>query len=91
MFKRIALHTFVIHRQKAMISTVQLCENLFETMVMFSISGEELESVQTHTLDEARKTHSEIVRRYDDMLYNDSIDKCLGFPKRQYITPVVTC
>lgn len=88
---RIGLHTFWFCNAKAMISTVQLEENLFETMVMFD-DGDELECIRTHTLADAKKTHNEVMNRWNDRIYEGSTAKLLGAPNLgQFVTPVVTC
>lgn len=88
---RIALHTFIFCNAPARISTVQLADNLYETMVMFD-DGDELEVIQTETLAEARKTHNEVMHRWNDRLYEGSIAKLLGAANYgQFVTPVVTC
>jgi hypothetical protein len=88
---RIGLHRFFIHGMKAHISTVQLGADLFETMVLYE-DGDELECIRTHTLEDARRTHNEVMRRYNDRLYECSVQKLLGMPNLgQFVTPVVTC
>lgn len=87
----IGLHTFVYLNTTAMISTVQLEENLFETMVMFD-DGDELECIRTRTLADAKKTHNEVMHRWNDRIYEGSTAKMLGAPNLgQFVTPVVTC
>lgn len=88
---RIGLHTFVFCNTNAMISTVQLSENLFETMVMFA-DGDELECIRTATLADAKKTHNEVMRRWNDRIYEGSTAKLLGAPNLgQFVNPIVTC
>lgn len=88
---RIALHTFVFCNTPAMISTVQLDKTTFETMVMFD-DGDEIESFRTGTVEEARKTHNEVMHRWNDKLYEGSTAKLLGAVNYgQFVTPVVTC
>lgn len=88
---RIGLHTFWFCNTKAMISTVQLEANLFETMVMFD-DGDELECIRTNTLADAKKTHNEVMHRWNDRIYEGSTAKLLGAPNLgQFVTPVVTC
>lgn len=89
---RIGLHTFWFCNAKAMISTVQLEENLFETMVMFADDCEELECIRTSTLADAKNTHNEVMNRWNDRIYEGSTAKLLGTPNLgQFVTPVVTC
>ena len=88
---RIALHTFTFCNAPARISTVQLYADLFETMVMFD-DGEEIEVFETSTLEAARKTHNEVMHRWNDRLYEGSTAKLLGAANfGQFVTPVVTC
>lgn len=88
---RIGLHTFVIFNTPAMISTVQLGENLFETMVLFE-DGEDLEEIRTHTLEDARRTHNEVVNRWNDRVYEGSTAKLLGAANYgQFVKTVVAC
>lgn len=91
MFKRIGLHTFTIHNTAARVSTVQITENMFETMVMYD-DGEEIEVVTTHTLSEAKKTHNEIMNKYNDLIYENSIAKLLGAENYgQFVHTIVAC
>ena len=88
---RIGLHTFWFCNTEAMISTVQPEDDLYETMVMFA-DGDELECIRTHTLADARKTHNEVMHRWNDRIYEGSTAKLLGVPNLgQFVTPVVTC
>lgn len=90
-FNRIGLHKFTYCNAPAVISTVQLAEDLFETMVMYD-DGDELECIQTATVEEARKTHNEVMHRWNDRVYGGSIQKLLGVVNYgQFVTPVVTC
>ena len=89
--QRIALHTFYFCNAPARVSTVQLGENLFETMVMFD-DGEEIEVFRTSSLGEARAKHNETMLRWNDRLYEGSTAKLLGVANvGQFVTPVVTC
>lgn len=88
---RIALHTFTFCNHPARISTVQLYADLFETMVMFD-DGDEIEVFETSTIEDARKTHNEVMHRWNDRLYDGSTAKLLGVANLgQFVTPVVTC
>lgn len=90
-FKKIGLHTFTIYNSPAMISTVQLDEDEFETMVMYS-DGVELESVTTSTLADAKKAHNNFVVKYNDMIYHGGIAKLLGAENRgQFVKTVIAC
>lgn len=89
--KRIALHKMNIFKANAIISTVQLSESEFETMVMFDY-GEEIECFTTHTLNDAKTKHNTTVNKWNDKIYNGSIEKNLGFENYgQFVTPVITC
>lgn len=91
MFNRIALHTFWFCNHKAMISTVQLEADLYETMVMYE-DGDELDCIFSHTLADAKKTHNEVMNRWNDRAYDGSTAKLLGVPNLgQFVTPIVTC
>ena len=88
---RIGLHTFVIYNTPAIISTVEISPNEFETMVMFE-DGDELECIRTYTLADARKTHNEVTNRWNDRVFKGSTAKLLGMPNLgQFVIPVVTC
>lgn len=88
---RIALHTFIFCNNRAMISTVQLSAGLYETMVMFD-DGDELECIRTTTIQDAKKTHNEVMHRWNDKIYEGSSAKLLGAVNYgQFVTPVVTC
>lgn len=90
-YKRIALHEMVWCRRKAMISTVQISDTHFETMVMYN-DGTELESFHTGTLKEARRVHNEAVMRWNDKIYEGSTAKCLGIENLgQFVKTVVAC
>lgn len=93
MFNRIALHTFWFCNHKAMISTVQLEPDLFETMVMYEDGlFDELDCIRTRTIADAKKTHNEVMNRWNDRVYEGSTAKLLGVPNLgQFVTPVVTC
>lgn len=87
----IGRHTMIAFNHPAIISTIQLGDNLYETMVMFD-DGEELECIRTRTLADAKRTHNEVMNRWNDHLYEGSVAKCLGFPNiGQFVHPVVTC
>lgn len=89
--KRIGLHTFNIFNTDAMISTVQLGENEFETMVMFD-DGDELECIRTKNVADAKKTHNEMVNKYNDRVYEGSTAKLLGAVNYgQFVKTVVAC
>lgn len=91
MFEKIGFHKFVIFRAPAIISTVKLSEDNYETMVMFE-GGEEIESFHTSTIEEAKKKHDEIASKWNDKVYDGSIDKCLGVPNYgQFVVPVIDC
>ena len=87
---RIALHTMFIYNNKAMISTVKI-GNIYETMVMFD-DGDELESFRTDSLDEAKSTHNKLMHKYNDMIYEGSLQKHLGVANLgQFVKTVVSC
>lgn len=89
--KRIGLHTCRINNAPARISTIQLCADEFETMVMFDY-GEEIECFRTTNIEDARKMHNKVMRRWNDRLYEASIAKVLGFENYgQFVHPVVKC
>ena len=61
-------------------------------MVLFEEDGEELECVRSDTLEEARKTHIRIMHKYNDLIYDGSIAKCLGFANiGQFVKTVKAC
>ena len=80
--ERIALHTFYIYNEPAMINTVNMF-GTYETMVMMD-DGDELESYRTKSLEEARATHNRLVHEYNDRLYDGTIRgrllKAIGEP-----------
>lgn len=89
--KRIALHKMNIFKANAIISTVQIAENEFETMIMFD-DGEEIECFTTQTLEQAKEKHNETVSKWNDKIYDGSINKDLGFENYgKFVIPVVTC
>lgn len=89
--ERIGLHKMVFCNAKAIISTVKLGVNNYETMVMYE-DGEEIESFRTSTESEAKAKHNETMNKWNDKIYDDSIDKCLGFSNLgQFVKPIVTC
>lgn len=89
--KRIGLHTFNFCGADAMVSTVQVSANEFETMALYA-DGDEIESKTTNSLAEARKAHNAMMTKYNDMLYNDSLQKALGLPNLgQFVHTVVAC
>ena len=88
--KHIALHSFYFCNAKARVSTVQLSEHEFETMVMFD-DGDELEQIITSNRKDACKTHNEVMHRWNDKLYEGSTAKLLGAANiGQFMHPVVT-
>ena len=90
MTERIALHTMVIYNTKAMISTVKIFGE-YETMVMFE-DGDEIESRTSATFEEARKAHNELVRKYNDKIYEGSTAKLLGAVNLgQFVHTVKAC
>ena len=88
---RIALHTFVFCNTPARISTVEICKDLYETMVMFD-DGDELEVHRTSNRADACRTHNEVMHRWTDRIYEGSTAKLLGAPNYgQFVTAVVAC
>lgn len=77
MFERIALHEMIYCNHKAVISTVKIFDE-YETIVMFLNDGEEIEIARSKTLDEAKEKHNDLVKKYNDIIYNGSISKNLG-------------
>lgn len=90
--ERVGLHTMTYLREPARVSTVKLADGVYETIVMWD-DGEEIESpVRTATLEDARALHNETMRRWNDRLYEGSIDKLLGFANLgQFVKPVKMC
>lgn len=90
--ERIGLHTMRYLQEPARVSTVKLDDGVYETIVMWD-DGEEIEPpARTETLDEARALHNETMRRWNDKLYDGSIDKLLGFGNVwQFVKPIVMC
>ena len=89
--KRIGLHKFVWLNTKAIISTVQLSDNEFETMVMFE-DGDEIECVHTNSAKDAAKKHNELMNKWNDKVYEGSTQKLLGVPNYgQFVDTVVAC
>lgn len=90
MTERIALHTMYLYDTKAMISTVKVLGR-YETMVMF-YDGDELECIKSQTLEDAKRTHNELVRKYNDKIYEGSTAKLLGAVNLgQFVHTVVAC
>ena len=90
MTERIALHTMVIYNTKAMISTVKVFGE-YETMVMFE-DGDEIESITSASLGDARKAHNELVNKYNDKIYEGSTAKLLGVENLgQFVHTVKAC
>ena len=90
--ERIALHTMHYLQHPARVSTVKLCDGLYETIVMWD-DGEEIEPPErTATMEEARELHDATMRRWNDRLYDGSIDKLLGVANLgQFVKPVSMC
>jgi hypothetical protein len=89
--KRIGLHEFYYCNTKAIISTVQLSDNEFETMAMFE-DGDELECVRTHDAKTAAKKHNEIMHKWNDKIYEGSTAKLLGADNYgQFVKTIVAC
>ena len=76
--RKVMRHEMEYLAEPAVISTVELCEGLFETMVMW-MDGEEIES-PTRTRDEAEAVlvHLETVERWREKLFEGSIAKLVG-------------
>lgn len=95
MTKRIGLHEAYFCGEKIIISTVELAGGWmgtgFETVVMF-LDGETVEEHHTSTLEEAKKMHNEVMRRWNDKLYEGSTAQLLGVANiGQFVKPRVTC
>lgn len=89
--ERIALHTMYYYQEKAIISTVKIY-GYYETMVMYERDGEEIESIRTYSLDEAKATHNRLVNEYNDRIYEGSINKLLGAVNYgQFVKTVKAC
>lgn len=89
--KTIGKHTMHAFNRPAIISTVQLSADEFETMVMFD-DGDELECIRTATLADAKRTHNEVMRRWNDRLYEGSVAKAIGFANiGQFVHTVKAC
>lgn len=92
MFKRIGLAKMTMHNRKVMVSTVEISENQYETIVMYENDGEELELIRTKDLETAKRTHNKLMNKYNDIIYEGSINKLLGFDNYgQFVTPIVAC
>lgn len=77
MFEKIARHVLHAFNSQVIISTVKLAEGLFETIVMFD-DGEELDCVHAHTREDACTLHENAVLHWTSIIYDGSIDKCIG-------------
>ena len=76
--RKVMRHEMEYLAEPAVISTVELCEGLFETMVMWE-DGEEIElPVRTRDEAEAVATHMELVERWREKLFEGSIAKLVG-------------
>ena len=86
--RRVARHEMEYLAEPAVISTVELCEGLFETIVMWE-DGEEIEpSVRTRNEAEACVLHMETVERWRGKLFDGSIAKLVGGTDRSvFVTP----
>lgn len=88
--KRIGLHRLKIYKAVYDISTVETPDGIFETLVWHPKSGKELEQKRYATEEEAMKGHIEIMRKWQDIAYDGSIDKVLGYENvGQFVEPVV--
>lgn len=88
--KMIGLHSLKIYKAVYDISTVETPDGLFETLVWHRKSGKELDCKRYANEEEAARGHVEIVRKWQDIAYDSSIDKVLGFPNvGQFVAPVV--
>ena len=89
--ERIAMHTMYYYQEKAVISTVKIY-GYYETMVMYERDGEEIESVRTYSLEDAKATHNRLVNEYNDRIYEGSINKLLGAVNYgQFVKTVKAC
>lgn len=89
--ERIALHTMYYYQEKAIISTVKIY-GYYETMVMYERDGEEIESIRTYSLEDAKATHNRLVNEYNDRIYEGSINKLLGAVNfGQFVKTVKAC
>lgn len=92
MFKRIGLAKMTMHNKKVMVSTVEISKNQYETIVMYENDGEEIELIRTKDLETAKQTHNRLMNKYNDIIYEGSINKLLGFDNYgQFVTPIVAC
>lgn len=88
---RIGLHQAIYLNTLTLISTVQLSENYYETMVVFE-DGEEIESFISYTLEDAKKRHNEVMNRWNDKIYEGSTAKLIGVPNLgQFVKTIVPC
>ena len=77
-------HKMYIHGQLAYISTV-VVYGKYETMVLYESDGEEIESYLSNNLQDALKIHKELDYKYEEELYENSLDKCLGITGKTYV------
>ena len=92
MFERVGLAKMVVFGKAVMLSTVKLSDDCFETIVIFEQDGEELELIRTHDIEKAKKAHNYLLNKYNDLIYENSIDKLIGADNYgQYVTAVVAC
>ena len=88
---RIALHTFIYNNYPARVSTVQLGDDLYETIVMYD-DGVEIEVLHTSTLENAKATHNCLMNKYNDLCYRGSIAELLGVANLgQFMHTVQAC
>lgn len=86
--RKVMRHEMEYLAEPAVISTVELCEGLFETMVMWE-DGEEIEP-PARTRDEAEAVvlHLELVEKWRERLFEGSIAKLVGGTDRSgFVTP----
>lgn len=80
-------HEFIMNNARTIISTVDMGGDKYETMVLRD-DGTELESYINYNKCEALSTHEKLVIKYQDFIYNNSIEKLLGIPKKIYVKRV---
>lgn len=85
---KVMRHEMEYLAEPAVISTVELCDGLFETMVMWG-DGEEIEPpVRTRDEAEAVAAHMELVEKWRGKLFEGSIAKLVGGTDRSgFVTP----
>lgn len=90
--QQIAKHTFTAFGGECIISTVKLPYSAeYETMVL-DPDGDDLACLRTTDLAQAKRNHNELVEKWNNELYKNSLLRLLGVPNMgQMVTAIKTC